>query len=393
MSSPAMITNVPVDLFTKPVEDEQRRIQHQLDSNKRERSALKAVVNQMLTAVITSNPDVNMVSDVPATTSSSSCSYKTIKSVESVTHISSVGNDTDFSSTVVPLASSVDLPTMAGTYVPPSEKDLLDTFLDMSSKGELDLSDEFKKECYCVKTRIDALDEISAGLQERWFEIETTISKIKNDIVSIKQYQRIDNLLLHNFRLPASKMTSLQFCMYVAKQLNLLLPQLPLPIHWQHISTAHVLPTIAKKSTVVVVRFCNRNIKDMIYAHKDLIGNGILVTEHLLDYNKSVYDKARALFSFATVRTESCKVFVDIDGKSIQVTSVDEVEKLFAQFCEFIGSNDSYCFPIIKNSSHRAPFYRNASNVHFSKNLSPRPKVNRFKRKHSTGYSVYNRNY
>ena len=120
-------------------------------------------------------------------------------------------------------------------------------------------------------------------------------------------------------------MTSLEFSDYVAKQLNTLLPNLPLPVDWQHISTAHYLPTKSKKSVVVVVRFCNRNIKDMVYANRNSITSGLLITEHLIDENRDICNKVKELFGpNVSVCTESCKVYVDIDGKSNRVRSIDD---------------------------------------------------------------------
>ena len=183
-------------------------------------------------------------------------------------------------------------------------------------------------------------------LQQRWFEIDAIINKIKLDIISIKQYQKIDNLLLHSFPLPNVQLSSLEFSQYVAIQLNELIPQLPIPVKWEYISTAHPLPTKACLSNVVVVRFSNRNIKDMIYSLKDVaLQNGVLITEHLIDFNKSICDEGKKLFPLnCTVRTESCKIYIDIDGISNRVRSVDDVKKLFVKYCEFIGSKDDYTF-------------------------------------------------
>ena len=57
----------------------------------------------------------------------------------------------------------------------------------------------------------------------------------------------------------------------VANQINNLIPNLPIRVSVHHISTAHPLPTKSKKSNVVVVRFANRYIKDMIYKYRHLV--------------------------------------------------------------------------------------------------------------------------
>ena len=335
-----MDATIDLSLVTKEVEDEQIKIKKQLDSNQKERTILRGLLNNMLSAAVMStnsnqlsteeNPDtVSVFSD---STSSSSRSFKSNKSVESIDHISTDGTST-LDTTLTPVE---DLP----------EEQLMKKFLSLSDSGKLDLSDEFKQELYKVNSRIDSLDQISGVLQQRWFEIDAIINKIKLDIISIKQYQKIDNLLLHSFPLPNVKMSSLEFSQYVATQLNELIPQLPIPVKWEYISTAHPLPTKARLSNVVVVRFSNRNIKDMIYSLKDVaLQNGVLITEHLIDFNKSICDEAKKLFPLnCTIRTESCKVYIDIDGISNRVRSVDDVKKLFVKYCEFIGSKDDYTF-------------------------------------------------
>ena len=69
------------------------------------------------------------------------------------------------------------------------------------------------------------------------------------------------------------------------------------------------------------------------------------ITEHLTPFNKSICTEARNLFSSnCVVRTESCKIFIDIDGKSNRVSSIEDVRKLFVKYCERIGNIDNYTF-------------------------------------------------
>ena len=89
-----------------------------------------------------------------------------------------------------------------------------------------------------------------------------------------------------------------------------------------------------------MVRFSNRNVKEAIFKAKHLLPKNLSITEHLTESTLSILKKAQELFGYGYARTKNCKVFVDVFGKSIKVSNIDDVHKLFVEFCEFIGSND-----------------------------------------------------
>ena len=280
----------------------------------------------MLTAIVPKEKDG----------SSNSKSSESVASLESIKDIVSDSSETIFNETA----------------------QLLESFVSMPGTGDLELSDQFMKELYELNSKVDAVNAVSSTIQNRWSEIDSSIAaikssidEIKNDVANnkteiagLKQYFKIDNLLCHNFPLPSEKLTSLQFSVYIAEQINRMLPFLPVPVTSQHISTAHPLATKAKKSSVIVVRFCNRHIKDMIYDHRHFISKGMLITEHLTDENKAITKEAKDLFGAEFVTSENCKPVVLLDGKSIQVKSIECARKLFVSYCESIGYNDNYTF-------------------------------------------------
>ena len=299
----------------------------------------------------------------------------------------------------------------------------LEKFIALTREGKIDISDELLGELYNTNVRVDAVTELADGLQIKWCEIDTAINTIKSDIDAIKQYIKIENLLLHNFRLPPKGYTSLQYSEYVANELNKFLPNLPLKVKWDHISTAHTLPTKAKKSNVIIVRFCNRNVKEAIFNAKHLLPKHLAITEHLTATNLSVFKKAQYLFGSSFVHTKDCKVFVDLYGKSYKVSTIDDVHKLFVDYCEFIGSDQSeISHPPASISYISAIPHHNANTKNYASALkygrssyAPKPNTtnlnivnsvcnvprrqsqrgrNRYYRgKRSTGYSVRNRVY
>ena len=73
--------------------------------------------------------------------------------------------------------------------------------------------------------------------------------------------------------------------------------------------------------------------------HHHLPGR-LAITEHLTASNLTVLKKAQELFGSAA-RTENCKVLVKIYGSDSVVSTIEDVQKLYNCYCEFIGSRES----------------------------------------------------
>ena len=388
--------NIPVDTL-KSVIDEQKKLRQEINANNKDRCDLKNhVANLVKAAAVLNAEKSSSMSSKSNSSSSSSETSKTIKTVESIQDIpESIPDDSKIPS--------------------------IEEFVAMSDEGKINITDELLKELYTANSRIDAVNEVGSKLQKRWCELDITVENIKreinnirSDINNIKQYLKIDNLLLHRFRLPYNKLSSLEFVKYVANQINNLLPNLPVPVSVHDISTAHPLPTKAKKSNVVVVRFCKRHIKDMIFESRHLVGHGVLITEHLTDHTLGIVKKAEELFGRHYVHTESCKVLINCENKFILVKSVEEVHKLYAKFCEHIGDNihtftepttiahnyhhsyNSNTYNYHRLYNYRHPSYSDSvkNSQHNGQRLqSQRGRNTYYRRKPSTGYSVRNRVY
>ena len=343
--------------------------------------------------------------DTTESVCSSSTTVNTVKSVDSIKEI--VNSD-------VAIISDGESGISDGTPNPD-----FDTFIKLAKEGKIDFTDELLKEIYNTNARIDAINEVANTLQDKWSEIDTTINIIKSEINDIKQYIKIENLLLHKFPLPPKGYTSLQYSQYVADLLNKYLPQLPVKVKWEYISTAHTLPTKSKKSNVIIVRFCNRNIRDAIFKAKHFLPKHLAITEHLTEMNLAVLKKAQELFGYSYIHTDNCKVLINLYGKAYKVSTINEVHKLFVDYCEFIGSEESELtsLPPASISHVQTPSYHNSTintntyasmlkygkesnTTHYaSHNNSNRQSYHRnhprhskgYRGKRSTGYSVYNR--
>ena len=205
----------------------------------------------------------------------------------------------------------------------------LNRILLLLSSGRLKLSEQAMKRLQELGIKVDAAVNTSNDLQDKWNSLNNALKDHKKQVNDIKQYIKFDNLLFHNFKLPPKGLTSLEFSHYMAQQINHLIP-LCVPVSWHHISDAHRLWTKSKKSNVIIVRFCNRNIRHEIYSNRNLLKvKGLTITEHLTEENLQVLYRAKELFGFTNVFTENCKIFITLNGKIKRVKSIEDVNELF----------------------------------------------------------------
>ena len=127
------------------------------------------------------------------------------------------------------------------------------------------LDEKAVKELHVIQTELDKLRKSNTLITRKLEELDSYVTFIQVQINNILQYFKRDNILLHNFELPPKHYNTLQYSKYCADLLNKHLPNLPVEVKWEHISTAHWLPTKARKSDVILVRFCNRNVRDAIF--------------------------------------------------------------------------------------------------------------------------------
>ena len=203
-------------------------------------------------------------------------------------------------------------------------------FLLLVSQGKI--HEDVLNKIHVLNVELEETKKVSDDLRAQFSVLGNELKEIKRNINNIKQYLKLENLLFHNFYLPPGykHMSSLEFSYFMAQQINHLIPQLDYPVSWEHISTAHPLKTKRKTSNVIVVRFCNRNIRDEIFAKRHFISKkGCGITEHLTEINLEVFKKAKSLFGFDNVSTLNCNVFVMINGVRKFVRSSEHVIELF----------------------------------------------------------------
>ena len=225
-------------------------------------------------------------------------------SLESIQHIDTSYEDDDVSDDESTLVEEV-----------PGLKRLL----KLINQGKVKIHSDGLNELNKLNLKLEAASKVSNDLQDRLCALENSKKEHERKMNDQEQYLKLEDLLFHKFPFPYNKnLSSLQFCHYMAEQINYFLPNLPVPVTWQHISDAHPLKTKARKSKVIIVRFCNRNIRHLIYSQRALLHKttGISITEHLTEMNLGLLRKAKELFGFKYVTTEKCRIIVTTpDGK------------------------------------------------------------------------------
>ena len=209
--------SIPVDNLSQ-VMKEHSSIESRLKENNKECGLIKNMMATLLQAAVS---PVKPVSKSSALTSPAS----------SLTSIQEISDD---DATVVSNGGN----SMSSCVPDLEQSELMHLFLKSAAEGKLDLNDEFIQQLYDINSRIDKVNSVASNLQNKWSELDGGLKLLIDDVENLKQYTKKESLLLHNFPLPPSNVvTSLQYSMYVAKQLNTFLPKLPVSLKWEHIST------------------------------------------------------------------------------------------------------------------------------------------------------------
>ena len=124
------------------------------------------------------------------------------------------------------------------------------------------------------------------------------------------QYARVSTLLAHHLEGIPEKQYGKQFYDFVLKFLNERFPSKECRVERHHIDIAHTLRTRNKKSKpVLLIKFCNRWVRDMIFFNKkDLRGSGISISEHLTPFTRQLLAAAQTSYGVDNVWTRNCVV-------------------------------------------------------------------------------------
>ena len=294
---------------TEIIQSQQQKLLVELENNNKSCNGVKNALSSIISAVIVSSKKSSKDND--------------LNDNESSSKIVADGKDEEIAQYQMADASSMKEDDIPG----------LSTIMSLISEGKVSISEEVFKELNLLNAKADANSEEASNLQARWSALDASIKTLKKEIEDINQYFRYDDLLLHNFPPPPRGLSSIEFSQFIAEQINYFVPNLPFPVSWQHISDAHPLRTKSKKSSVVIVRFCNRNVRHAVYEQSAFINQkGLAITEHLTEKNLTVLKKAKELFGFNNAWTYKCNTIINFNGSFKKVYSVEDINVLFKQY-------------------------------------------------------------
>ena len=207
-------------------------------------------------------------------------------------------------------------------------KDLDDVRKQLAEK-EVKAGDDLSSKLNKIDKEIGKNTEAITELDNRWTSVAELLhnyecfkASVNSRLNDIEQYSRLYSLIIHGLlNIPTGKDNKgLKFSIWVAGEINRLMPGLTGPITAQHIDVAHPLPTKSNGSkSAVIVKFCRRDIRNEVYyAKRCLKGTGVSISEHLTSSNLDLYNEARKITNCVTW-TSQCKIFVKIDGTEKKV--------------------------------------------------------------------------
>ena len=170
------------------------------------------------------------------------------------------------------------------------------------------------------------------ALEQKWISSDIVINNIASHLDKItlrveeqERYSKLYNLLIHGLaNVPKyDPARATEFCEWVAKQINDLLPNLCKPVTADHIDHAHPLRTVKPNSNVVIVRFDNRAMRYVVYGAKSELKNStqpkVSFTEHLTFENMRLMNEAKKIVGRDNVWSDNCFVLAKAGDKTIRM--------------------------------------------------------------------------
>ena len=169
-----------------------------------------------------------------------------------------------------------------------------------------------------LEAKYSSLETENAALRTELSTFRTSSIKRHNNG---EQYTRRNSLVALRLRNVPTRLHGTEFSIYVAKELNRLIPGLALSNH--DIDTSHILyyeHEGNKAYPAVVIKFICRDLKNDIlnyYRDGNLDGSGVHFSEHLTVSNRKLFESAQRDYQGAW--TEHCKIFVNHNGRKKEI--------------------------------------------------------------------------
>ena len=169
--------------------------------------------------------------------------------------------------------------------------------------------------CSTLESMNYTLEKSNCELNAKCNTLETRLIKYCQEtdkrINEGNQYTRRNCLLVKKLNKVPRNIHGWKFSKYVARELNKLFPSIP--VSYSDIDASHILYLDEDKKPVVVVKFVNRDLRNLIWGNRDYINcRTVLLSEHLTPINRELFNKAQAV---GNAWSEQCKIFATANGQ------------------------------------------------------------------------------
>ena len=194
-----------------------------------------------------------------------------------------------------------------------------------SKAGKLSINERMDQLEKNVKSASVERKILSSRLNDSTAQLERLLGVFNEN----KQYIMRENLLIKGLKNVPTWLKGYKFSMWVADVFNCLIPNLDFVIQPQHISVSHPLYKCDDGTTVIIVRFTIRDVRNEIFYKKQFISNhNIIITEHLTKYNQDLLTATTDLVGSKNAWTSQTNVFGKVGTKVIRIKSPEDIEKL-----------------------------------------------------------------
>ena len=206
--------------------------------------------------------------------------------------------------------------------------------LAMNSASIIEIEDDTAFSCNANNHPLQTVFSQVSELLGHVTAISSELESVKTDLTECQrianenaQYPRLWNLLIYGLKIPEK---TYMVELLESEQSNLLFPNLmERKITCEDICRSHPLKTKKPQTRpIVVVQFCNRDIRNLIYSKKKELktrANHISISEHLTDETRSLLTLVRDAEVFERVWTFEAKIFGATGSEKILIRTKEDI--------------------------------------------------------------------
>ena len=179
-------------------------------------------------------------------------------------------------------------------------------------------------------------------------------SRNKERIEVLDQYGRKNCLIFLKLRAPDGTY-GIAYIKWIVNMLNDLFPDLEEPVKIDHIDDAHPLPSQEDGTSVAIVKFACRWVKNEIYKKRaSLKGKDISISEQLTPYTRAILDDVKEMVGEGTkVYTNNCVINFKFNKKKYHIRNYKDLRTV----ANLIGKRvPPPGLRLPSNKSHSAPY-------------------------------------